>query len=170
VVSSWLQIQRSRVRFPALPDFLRRSGFGTESTQPRGDNRGGTWKKISGSGLENQKLMAVGIFLLWKKYSKYKKGLGNAHPSCSRVSLLRWPRDTLYPLKLALTSPTSGGRSVGIHVVHWRTKAPEYLLCVITLYVKVKYWKGGEGTLPNYPVNSMLVCSHTLRYLWYNVR
>jgi hypothetical protein len=28
--------------------------------------------------------------------------------------LLRWPRDTLYPLKWALTPPTSGGRSVGI--------------------------------------------------------
>jgi hypothetical protein len=27
---------------------------------------------------------------------------------------LRWPRDPLYPLKLALISPTSGGRSVGI--------------------------------------------------------
>jgi hypothetical protein len=27
---------------------------------------------------------------------------------------LRWPRHTLYPQKLALTSPTSGGRSVGI--------------------------------------------------------
>jgi hypothetical protein len=27
---------------------------------------------------------------------------------------LDWPRDTLYPKKLALTSPTSGGRSVGI--------------------------------------------------------
>jgi hypothetical protein len=27
---------------------------------------------------------------------------------------LRWPRDTLYQKKLALTSPTSGGRSVGI--------------------------------------------------------
>jgi hypothetical protein len=26
----------------------------------------------------------------------------------------RWPRDTLYPQKLALTLPTSGGRSVGI--------------------------------------------------------
>jgi hypothetical protein len=25
---------------------------------------------------------------------------------------LRWPRDTLYPQKLALTSPTSGGRSI----------------------------------------------------------
>jgi hypothetical protein len=37
---------------------------------------------------------------------------------------LRWPRDTLYPLKLALTSPTSGGRSVGI--VRWRTIAPEF--------------------------------------------
>jgi hypothetical protein len=33
--SSWLQIQRSRVRFPTLPDFLRSSGFGTGSTQPR---------------------------------------------------------------------------------------------------------------------------------------
>jgi hypothetical protein len=26
----------------------------------------------------------------------------------------RWPRGTLYPQKLAITSPTSGGRSVGI--------------------------------------------------------
>jgi hypothetical protein len=29
--SFWLQIQRSRVRFPALPDFLRGSGSGTGS-------------------------------------------------------------------------------------------------------------------------------------------
>jgi hypothetical protein len=36
--SSWLQIQRSRVRFPALPDFLRSSGSGTGSTRPREDN------------------------------------------------------------------------------------------------------------------------------------
>jgi hypothetical protein len=40
-----------------------------------------------------------------------------------RGDSLRWPRDTLYLLKLAITSPTSGGRSVGI--VRWRTKAPE---------------------------------------------
>jgi hypothetical protein len=33
--SSWLQIQKSRVRFPALPEFLRSSGSGTGSTQPR---------------------------------------------------------------------------------------------------------------------------------------
>jgi hypothetical protein len=42
----------------------------------------------SGTGIENWKLTTVG-------------------------ESLRWPRDTLYPLKLALTSPTSGGRSVG---------------------------------------------------------
>jgi hypothetical protein len=35
----------------------------------------------------------------------------------------RWPRGTLYAQKLELTSPTSGGRSVGI--VHWRTQATE---------------------------------------------
>jgi hypothetical protein len=52
--SSWLQIQRSRVWFPALPDFLRSSGSGTGSTQPREDNWGATWKDSSGSGLENR--------------------------------------------------------------------------------------------------------------------
>jgi hypothetical protein len=35
VQSSWLQIRRSRGRFPALPDFLRSSESGTGSTQPR---------------------------------------------------------------------------------------------------------------------------------------
>jgi hypothetical protein len=38
VESSWLQIQRSRVRYPELPNFLRSSGSGTGSTQPREDN------------------------------------------------------------------------------------------------------------------------------------
>jgi hypothetical protein len=37
--SSWLQILRSRARFPALPDFLS-SGSGTGSTQPRLENWG----------------------------------------------------------------------------------------------------------------------------------
>jgi hypothetical protein len=36
--SSWLQIQRPRVRFPALPDFLRSSGSRTGSNQPREDD------------------------------------------------------------------------------------------------------------------------------------
>jgi hypothetical protein len=33
-----MQVQKSRVRFLALPDFIRSSGPGTESTQPREDN------------------------------------------------------------------------------------------------------------------------------------
>ena len=33
--SFWLQIQRSRVRLLALPDFQSSSGSGTGSTQPR---------------------------------------------------------------------------------------------------------------------------------------
>jgi hypothetical protein len=41
-----------------------------------------------------------------------------------RTDPSRWPRGTLYPQKLALTSLTSGGRSVGI--VHSRTHATEF--------------------------------------------
>jgi hypothetical protein len=51
--SSWLLAQRYRVRFPALPDFLSSSGSGKGSTQHREDKWGATWKKSSGSGLEN---------------------------------------------------------------------------------------------------------------------
>jgi hypothetical protein len=40
-----------------------------------------------------------------------------------------WPRDTLCPQKLALTSPTSGDRSVGI--VRSLTKAMELLLLLL---------------------------------------
>jgi hypothetical protein len=43
--SFWLQIQRPRVRFPAIPDFLRSSGSGMGSTQTREDNWGTTWRK-----------------------------------------------------------------------------------------------------------------------------
>ena len=49
--SFWLQIQKSRVRFPALPDFQSSSGSGTGPTQPREFNWGATWIKSSGSGL-----------------------------------------------------------------------------------------------------------------------
>jgi hypothetical protein len=46
---------------------------------------------------------------------------GRGNPLC-------WPRDTLYPQKLTLTSPTIGGRSVGI--VRLRTKATEFVFCI----------------------------------------
>jgi hypothetical protein len=52
-----------------------------------------------------------------------------------RRDLLRWLRDTLYPLKLAPSSPTSGGRSVGI--VRWRTKPRNFFLSFINELVLV---------------------------------
>jgi hypothetical protein len=51
LVFEWLtssvleKIQRSRVRFPALPDFLRSKGSGTGSPQARENNWGATWMK-----------------------------------------------------------------------------------------------------------------------------
>jgi hypothetical protein len=85
-----------QVRFPALPYFLRSSGSGTGSTQPREYNWGATWKS-SGSGLEN-----------------LDYGLGILHTD--QVT-------PLYAQKLALTSLTSSGRLVGI--VRSRTRAME---------------------------------------------
>jgi hypothetical protein len=41
-----------------------------------------------------------------------------------RIRPLLWPRGALYPQKLALISPTSGGRSVGI--VRSLTRATEF--------------------------------------------
>jgi hypothetical protein len=73
---------------------------------------------------------------------------------------LRWPRNTLYPQKLALTSPTSGGRSVGIDRL--RTKAAEFVfvfcismklisliqMCINELCIKVRIGKYLSHTFP----------------------
>jgi hypothetical protein len=54
-----------------------------------------------------------------------KREYGHKDPSC-------WPRGTLYQQKLAITSPTSGGRSVGI--VHLWTQTTEFV-CFVSLMV-----------------------------------
>jgi hypothetical protein len=46
-----------------------------------------------------------------------------------RGNPLRWQRGTLYPQKLALTSPPCGGRSVGM--VRLWTKTTEFVFCLI---------------------------------------
>jgi hypothetical protein len=63
-------------------------------------------------GLERGPLSLVRIteeLLEWKVAAPVLKSEING-----RGDPLRSPRDTLYPQKLALASPTSGGRSVGI--------------------------------------------------------
>jgi hypothetical protein len=62
-------------------------------------------RKSSGSGLES-------------------RNYGGRDPSC-------WPCGTLYPQKFALTSLTSGGRSVGI--VRSRTQATVFSLVLVIL-------------------------------------
>jgi hypothetical protein len=73
-------------------------------------------------GLESGPLSLVSTIeeLLERKSSG--SGLGNRE--YGRGDPLRWPRSTLYPQNLALTSSTSGGRFVGI--VRSRTKVMEF--------------------------------------------
>jgi hypothetical protein len=112
--SSWLQIRRPG--FDSRHYEKNNSGSGTGSTQPREYNWGATWLKSSGSCLENREY-------------------------CRRDPSRR-PRGTLYPHKLAITSPTSGGHSVGI--VRSRTQTMEFFFKNIlnmfhSLYVPAWY-------------------------------
>jgi hypothetical protein len=66
--SSWLQIQRFRVRFPALPDFPRSSWSGTGFTQPLEDNWGATRTDSSGSGLGNRNQRPWGCVALTTRH------------------------------------------------------------------------------------------------------
>ena len=67
-------------------------------------------KKVAAPGLEKRRLTAVGT-----------RCADHVTP--------------LYPQKLALTSPTGGGRSVGI--VRSRTKATEFSLVLVCQWVKM---------------------------------
>jgi hypothetical protein len=98
--SSWLQIQRSR--------------FDSRLYQIY-------WEIV---GLERGPLSLVSTIeeLLGRKCS----GSGLESREYCRRDPSRWPRGTLYPQRLALTSLTTGGRSVG--TVRSRTQATEYAL------------------------------------------
>jgi hypothetical protein len=63
--------------------------------------------------------------LHWHKVCLVKLGLRCRNQRYGRRDPSRWPRGTLYPQKFTLTSPTSGGRSVGI--VRSRTQTMEFV-------------------------------------------
>jgi hypothetical protein len=71
-------------------------------------------------GLERDPLSLVRI--IEELLERQSSGSGQENRIKGRRYPLRWPRDTLYRQKLAITSPTSAGRSVGI--VRLRTKRP----------------------------------------------
>jgi hypothetical protein len=80
-------------------------------------------------GLEWGPLSLVRIteeLLEWKS-----SGSGIENREYGRGDPLRWPRGTLYPQKLTLSSPTSGSCSVGI--VRLRAKATEFVCLLIEM-------------------------------------
>jgi hypothetical protein len=70
-------------------------------------------------GLERDPLSLVST--IQELLERESSGSGLEIRDYGRRDLSRWPRGTLYPQKLALTSPTSGGRSVCI--VRSRTRS-----------------------------------------------
>jgi hypothetical protein len=101
--SSWLQIQGSGF------DSLRYQIF---------------WEVM---GLERGPLSLVSIT---EEQLERKSGdFGLENREYGRRNPSRWPRGTVYPQKLEITSPTSGGRSVCI--VRSRTQIKEFVLLVV---------------------------------------
>jgi hypothetical protein len=88
-------LQKFRVRFLVLKDFLKSNVSGIWSTQPPEDKWGATWMKSSGSGYETD--------------------------ISGRADLFRWPSDTPLPAKVGVSFSVGGGPSVGI--VRLRTKS-----------------------------------------------
>jgi hypothetical protein len=76
--------------------------------------------------------------------SLFFNGLGD--PLC-------WPRDALYPLKLALTWPTSGGRSVGTFRLRTTGHGVSFYLPSLDMRISTKFLDEsqlGRGTLITY--------------------
>jgi hypothetical protein len=107
--SSWLQMQRFRVRFPALSDFLR-SHWGWNRVHSA------SWVQLRSCLKEKNS----GFCLDSREY-------GRRDPP-------RWPRGILYPQNLALASPTSGVCSVGI--IRSRTKAMEFIIFFVIIFFR----------------------------------
>jgi hypothetical protein len=93
---------RSRVRFSALPNFLRSSGSGTGTTQPREYNWGAIWmEKNSGSGSRKPRLTAVGIRYADHATSSIRKSW---HYVCLCICRVGFPH-ALRPCMVYCTSP-----------------------------------------------------------------
>jgi hypothetical protein len=85
-------------------------------------------------------------------FKRNSKGFGLENQDYVRGDPSRWSRDTLYPWKLTLTSPTRGVRSAGR--VRSRTKAMEFLtnagfflcseirMCYSCVYCRPVCWVG----------------------------
>jgi hypothetical protein len=102
----------------------RRPGFDSRSYQI-------FWDVV---GLERGPLSLVRIIeelLEWKS-----SGPGQENRINGRRDPLRWPSDTLYPQKLALTSPTSGDGSVSIVRLRTKSRGVCFLFVLLIMHTK----------------------------------
>jgi hypothetical protein len=128
VGTAWLQIQMSGLDFRRYQIFWQVVGLERGPLSLVSTIEELLERKSSGSGVESREY-----------------GLGDP---------LRWQRGTFYPQKLALTSPTNGGRSVGIVRLQNKTKEVFFsfydgVLCYVTLIVfTVAFSSRRWGTIP----------------------
>jgi hypothetical protein len=109
---------------------IRRSGFDFRRYQI-------FWEVV---GLERGPLSLVST--IEELLGRNRSGSGLENRECGRGDSLHWQRDTLYPQKFALSSPTSGGRSMGR--VRSPTQATEFLcrsVYFVACYLNVKNTK-----------------------------
>jgi hypothetical protein len=135
-ISSWHYLfDYSYCLVYSMPFFYRLCGLvvwvpGYRSTGPRFDfwSYQNIWEVV---GLELGPLSLMKIIeelLEWKSSGSCLENGINGH-----MNLLRWPRNTLYLQKLALTLPTSGGRSVVM--VRLRTKSHRVCFCLCLFFI-----------------------------------
>jgi hypothetical protein len=127
--SSWLQIQRSGLDSPLYQIFWEVVGLERGPLSLVSTIEELLWRKSSGSDLESREY-------------------GRRDPS-------RRPRSTVYPQKVALTSPISGGCSVGI--VRSRTQAMEFSFRFLVKYYQQRIFRlvvstASESTCPGLTV------------------
>jgi hypothetical protein len=91
-----------------------------------------SWRQIQRSGIDSRHYQILGEVVglergplsLARSIEELLGGKSSGSGLENREYLSRWQRDTLYPQKLALTSQTSGSRSV--HIVRSRTEATQF--------------------------------------------
>jgi hypothetical protein len=94
-------------------------------------------------------------------------GFGLENREYGRGDLLRWPRDTLYPQKLALTSPTSGSRSVGTVCLQTKTTDFVCLFLYMLLVWLLLIILDGVKTYPlKTTVNTRNLIANIISYCW----
>jgi hypothetical protein len=91
-------------------------------------------------------------------------GSGLENRKYGRGDPLRRPRDNLYPQKLPVTSPTCGGRSVGI--VRLRIKTTEFVFVLLIMdfddfFVDLQFFLASFRPFPQPPSVRMQTLGHT---------